>query len=99
LLVTGVIVTVALFFFPFGSAGGSAEQLGYSQLKTDIAHNQVRSVAAGSDGNISGTLTSGRAFTSGYPAGIADPQFAQLLDTTTWPSPRSRRSRRSSRCC
>jgi cell division protease FtsH len=81
LLVAGVIVTPALFFVPATSSGGGAEQLGYSQLKTDIADNQVRSVAIGSDGNISGTLTNGTAFTSSYPPGIADPQFAQLLDT------------------
>ncbi|WP_329044995.1 ATP-dependent zinc metalloprotease FtsH [Amycolatopsis sp. NBC_01488] len=81
MLLAGVIATLALFFVPSGSSGGSAEQVGYSQLKTDIAANQVRSVAIGPDGNISGTLTNGTAFTSSYPPGIADPQFAQLLDT------------------
>jgi 3-hydroxyisobutyrate dehydrogenase-like beta-hydroxyacid dehydrogenase len=34
----------------------------------------VRAVAIGPDGDISGTLTNGTAFTSSYPTGIQDPQ-------------------------
>ena len=81
LLLAGVIVSLALFFLPIGSSGNSAQQLSYSQLKSDVTANKVRSVAIGPDGNISGTLTDGKTFTSSYPTGIQDPQFAQLLDT------------------
>jgi cell division protease FtsH len=76
-----VIITLALFVLPFGSSGGNAQQLSYSQLKSDVSANQVRSVAIGPDGSISGALTNGTNFTSSYPIGIQDPQFAQLLDT------------------
>jgi cell division protease FtsH len=76
-----VIITLALFVLPFGSSGGNAQQLSYSQLKSDVGANQVRSVAIGPDGSISGALTNGTNFTSSYPIGIQDPQFAQLLDT------------------
>jgi cell division protease FtsH len=47
---------------------------------SDIATGQVESVALGSDGSVSGTLTNGTKFTSSYPTAIQDPQFAQLLD-------------------
>jgi cell division protease FtsH len=80
-LLAGVIITLGLFLLPLGSSGSGAEQLSYSQVKTDVSANQVRSVAIGPDGNMSGTLTSGKSFTSSYPTGIQDPQFAQLLDT------------------
>jgi hypothetical protein len=46
----------------------------------DSAAGQVASVALGPDGRISGTLTNGTTFTSGYPTSLQDPQFAQLLD-------------------
>jgi cell division protease FtsH len=79
LLIVGVVLTVALFLLPSPTAG-NVEQLGYSQLKSDIAAGQVTSVAIGPDGSISGTLTNGTGFTSSYPPGLQDPQFAQLLD-------------------
>jgi cell division protease FtsH len=79
LLIAGVLVTVALFLLPVPS-GGKAEQLSYSQLKSDIAAGQVASVALGPDGGISGKLTNGTSFTSSYPTSLQDPQFAQLLD-------------------
>jgi cell division protease FtsH len=81
LLVAGVVLGLALFVLPLGSGGKDATQLSYTQLKSDITANKVRSVAIGPDGAVSGTLTSGTTFTSSYPVGIADPQFAQLLDT------------------
>jgi cell division protease FtsH len=79
LLIVGLLLTVALFLLPVPTAG-KAEQLGYSQLKSDIAAGQVQSVALGPDGGISGTLTNGTKFTSSYPTSLQDPQFAQLLD-------------------
>ena len=81
ILLAGAIITLALFVLPIGSSGSSTQQLSYSQLKTDVTADKVRSVAIGPDGDISGTLTSGTSFTSSYPTGIQDPQFAQLLDT------------------
>jgi cell division protease FtsH len=41
---------------------------------------QVASVALGSDGNVSGKLRNGTAFTSTYLVNLQDPQFTQLLD-------------------
>jgi cell division protease FtsH len=79
LLIAGLILTVVLFLLPIPTAG-KAQQLSYSQLKSDIAAGQVTSVAIGPDGSISGKLTNGTQFTSSYPTGIQDPQFAQLLD-------------------
>ena len=79
LLIVGLLVTVALFLLPVPTAG-KVEQLSYSQLKSDIAAGQVKSVALGSDGAISGTLTNGTKFTSSYPTSLQDPQFVQLLD-------------------
>jgi cell division protease FtsH len=79
LLVAGVVLTVALFLLP-SPTSGKVEQLSYSQLKTDLAAGQVASVALGSDGSISGKLTNGTSFTSSYPVGLQDPQFAQLLN-------------------
>jgi cell division protease FtsH len=78
LLVAGLVLSVALFLpFPRGS---SPQQLSYTDVKTDIGAGKVASVALGPDGNISGKLTSGTSFTSSYPIGLQDPQFAQLLD-------------------
>jgi len=68
-----------LFLLPVRTSG-SVEQLSYSQLKNDIAAGQVASIAIGPDGNGSGQLTNGTAFTSSYPVGLQDPQFTQLLD-------------------
>jgi cell division protease FtsH len=65
-----------LFFFP----SQSVQQIGYSQLKTDIAAGKVSSTAIGPDGSISGKLSSGSSFTSSYPVGLQDPQFTQLLE-------------------
>jgi cell division protease FtsH len=79
LLLVGVLVTLGLFLLPF-PGGSDAAQLSYSQVKSDVSANKVRSLAIGPDGNLSGTLTSGTSFTSSYPTGIDDPQFAQLLD-------------------
>jgi cell division protease FtsH len=79
LLIVGLILTVALFLLPIPTTG-KVQQLSYSQLKSDIAAGQVASVALGADGSISGKLTNGTKFTSSYPTGIQDPQFAQLLD-------------------
>ncbi|MDQ1653800.1 MAG: cell division protease FtsH [Cryptosporangiaceae bacterium] len=79
LLVGGILVTGALFLLP-GLTSGNAQQLSYSQLKTDIAAGQVASVALGADGSISGKLTTGASFTSSYPVSVQDPQFTQLLD-------------------
>jgi cell division protease FtsH len=81
LLVAVAAIALALFLSPLGSSGGSSQKLSYSQLKTDITANQVRSIAIGPDGAISGKLTSGASFSSSYPVGIQDPQFAQLLDS------------------
>ena len=79
LLIVGLLVTVALFLLPVPTAG-KVEQLSYSQLKSDIAAGQVKSVALGADGAISGTLTNGTKFTSSYPTSLCGPQFVQLLD-------------------
>jgi cell division protease FtsH len=79
LLIAGLVLTVVLFLVPLPTAG-KVEQLSYSQLKSDIAAGQVKSVALGSDGAISGTLTNGTKFTSSYPTSLQDPQFVQLLD-------------------
>jgi cell division protease FtsH len=79
LLIVGLLLTVALFLLPVPTAG-KVEQLSYSQLKSDIAAGQVKSVAVGPDGNVSGALTNGTKFTSSYPTSLQDPQFAQLLD-------------------
>jgi cell division protease FtsH len=78
-LVAGLLLTAALFLLP-SPTSGTAEQLNYTQLKSDIAAGQVTSVALGSDGSVSGQLTNGTRFTSSYPVGLQDPQFAQLLD-------------------
>jgi cell division protease FtsH len=79
LLIAGLLLTVVLFLLPLPTTA-KAEQLSYSQLKSDIAAGEVKSVALGSDGSVSGTLTNGTRFTSSYPTAIQDPQFAQLLD-------------------
>jgi cell division protease FtsH len=79
LLVVGLLLTVALFLVPVPTTG-KAEQLNYSQLKSDIAAGQVQSVALGSDGSVTGKLTNGTRFISSYPTSLQDPQFAQLLD-------------------
>lgn len=78
LLFIGLLLTAALFLLPIPQSS-NVEQLGYSQLKSDIAAGQVSSVALGPDGSVSGQLTSGTKFTSSYPVGLQDPQFAQLL--------------------
>ena len=77
LLVTGLLLTLALFLLPVGP---TVQQIGYSQLKSDIAAGQVSSVAIGPDGSISGKLKNGSSFTSSYPVALQDPLFTQLLD-------------------
>ena len=77
MLVAGLLVTLALFLVPVGP---TVQQVGYSQLKIDIAAGQVASVAIGPDGSISGKLKNGTSFTSSYLVGLQDPQFVQLLD-------------------
>jgi ATP-dependent Zn protease len=79
LLFIGLLLTAVLFLLPIPKSS-NVEQLGYSQLKSDIAAGQVSSVALGPDGSVSGQLTNGTKFTSSYPVGLQDPQFAQLLD-------------------
>jgi cell division protease FtsH len=79
LLIAGLLVTAVLFLVP-SRTSGTVEQLGYSQLKTDIAAGQVASVAVGPDGTISGKLTNGTSFTSSYLVGLQDPQFVPLLE-------------------
>jgi cell division protease FtsH len=79
LLIGGLVLTVVLFLLPVPTAR-KVEQLSYSQLKSEIAAGQVASVALGADGSVSGKLTDGTRFTSSYPIGLQDPQFAQLLD-------------------
>jgi cell division protease FtsH len=79
LLLAGLVVTLALFLLPIPTAG-KVEQLSYSQLKSDIAAEEVKSVEIGSDGHISGKLSNGTRFTSSYPTNLQDPQFVQLLD-------------------
>jgi cell division protease FtsH len=79
LLFIGLLLTAVLFLLPIPNSS-NVEQLGYSQLKSDIAAGQVSSVALGPDGSVSGQLTNGTKFTSSYPVGLQDPQFAQLLD-------------------
>jgi cell division protease FtsH len=96
LLVIGLLLTAALFLLPIPTSS-NIEQLGYSQLKSDIAAGQVASVALGPDGSVSGQLTNKTKFTSSYPVGLQDPQFAQLLDqhnvaVTTQPARTSIRS-------
>jgi cell division protease FtsH len=75
----GLLLTATLFLLPSPSSG-KVQQLSYSQLKSDITAGQVSSVAIGPDGGISGTFTNKTTFTSSYPVGLQDPQFAQLLD-------------------
>src|SRR5687768_6823016 len=70
LLVAGLLVTLALFLLPGGRAH---QQVGYSQLKSDLAAGQVGAVAIGPDGSISGQLANGTSFTSSYPVGLPDP--------------------------
>ncbi len=77
LLVAGLLLTVALFLLP---AGPKVQEIGYSQLKSDIAAGQVSSVAIGPDGSISGKLSNGTSFSSSYPVGLQDPQFTDLLE-------------------
>ncbi|MFL6150476.1 MAG: ATP-dependent metallopeptidase FtsH/Yme1/Tma family protein [Pseudonocardiaceae bacterium] len=79
LLIIGLLLTAGLFLLPIPTSS-KIEQLGYSQLKSDITAGQVASVALGTDGSVSGQLTNGTKFTSSYPVGLRDPQFAQLLD-------------------
>jgi cell division protease FtsH len=79
LLLVGVLVSLGLFLLPL-PGGGNAQQLSYSQVKSDLSANTVRSLAIGPDGNLAGTLTNGTSFTSSYPVAVDDPQFAQLLD-------------------
>jgi len=79
LLPIGLLLTVALFLLPVPTSG-KVEQLSYSQLKSDIAAGQIRSVALGPDGSITGKLTNGTSFTSSYPTNLQDPKFVQLLD-------------------
>ncbi len=79
LLGIGLLFTAALFLLPILTSSNVA-QLGYSQLKTDIAAGQIASVALDPDGSVSGQLTNGTKFTSSYPVTLQDPQFAQLLD-------------------
>jgi cell division protease FtsH len=79
LLFAGILLTAALFLVPIPTSS-KVEQLSYSQLKSDIAAGQVASVALSPDGSVSGQLTNQTKFTSSYPVGLQDPQFAQLLD-------------------
>jgi cell division protease FtsH len=51
LLVAGLVLTVPLFLLPVGP---KVQEIGYSQLKSDIAAGQVASLALGPDGSISG---------------------------------------------
>jgi cell division protease FtsH len=73
------VISLMLFLVPLPN-GRNVEQLSYSQVKNDLEAKQVASVALGPDGNISGKLRNGTAFTSSYPVNLHDPQFAQLLD-------------------
>ncbi|KAB2352382.1 ATP-dependent zinc metalloprotease FtsH [Actinomadura rudentiformis] len=66
-LVAAVAVFAILFFGPDLLASATTEQISYSTLLTKVEGHQVRSVAVGSNGTITGTLADGSRFTTQAP--------------------------------
>jgi len=83
LLVVGSLTTIALLLF-WPLAVGAPPQaaprsLAYSSFVSDVAHNQVASVAIASDGTLSGHLRNGQAFISAAPTAVPDTGLLPLL--------------------
>ncbi|TDB83048.1 ATP-dependent metallopeptidase FtsH/Yme1/Tma family protein [Actinomadura sp. KC216] len=67
LLLTAVLIFMVLFFGPDLLDHATTEHIPYSGLLTKVEAHQVSSVAVGSSGTVTGTLTNGRHFTTQAP--------------------------------
>jgi cell division protease FtsH len=65
--IVAVLLFVGLFFGPGWLSSIHTENLDYTTFLTDVRSHQVSAVSIGTDGQISGTLHNGRAFTTQAP--------------------------------
>jgi len=66
-LVLAVALFFALFFGPRLYGAARTDELSYSAFLTQVQHHDVASVAVGSSGQLTGTLTNGRHFVAQAP--------------------------------
>src|ERR1700721_806712 len=62
-----------------GARGTSSRAFSYSAFLSQVQSNHIRSAVINPAGAVSGTLTSGTAYTSQIPAALPDPQLPALL--------------------
>jgi cell division protease FtsH len=73
------VVGALLLVRSLGSAGPSPRVLTYSGFLSQVQLNHVRSAAIDPNGVVSGSLTSGSAYSSQIPSALPDPQLPGLL--------------------
>src|ERR1043165_8683023 len=78
LVVAGLVLSLFLLFYPFGSSAGTA--LTYSQFLGKVRANQVSTATIDQNGAVSGTLSNGGNYTSQIPTALQDQNLAPLLE-------------------
>ncbi|MDQ1487010.1 MAG: cell division protease FtsH [Actinomycetota bacterium] len=78
LLPVGIALSALLLFGP-GMTAPSRQALTYSAFLTAVNAGQVQDVTIASDGGLSGTLKTGKLFSSRVPTNVGDPQLLPLL--------------------
>jgi cell division protease FtsH len=82
-LVWAVLVFVVLFFGPSVYSSAATQELPYSTFLTDLQNHQVKSVAVGSNGELTGNLTSGQRFATQAPLwALTTNDLASRLETS-----------------
>jgi len=82
LIVAGVLLTLALLVVP-GLGPSSASHptsLSFTQIQKDVTANQVRTADVTSTGAVSGTLRSGRTYTTAIPVALNDTSLTAQLE-------------------
>jgi cell division protease FtsH len=77
LMVPGLLLTLSPFLSPAPAAAPRA--FSFTNFVTEVTHNQVKTASIGPDGQVSGRLADGQAYTSQVPAALPDAQLASQL--------------------
>ncbi|HEY1419230.1 MAG TPA: hypothetical protein VGG90_00810, partial [Candidatus Dormibacteraeota bacterium] len=62
-----------------GTRGGPTRMYNFSSFLSQVQSNHIRTAAIDPNGAVSGTLTSGRAYSSQIPTALQNPQLSGLL--------------------
>ncbi len=77
LMVPGLLLTLSPFLSPAPTAAPRA--FSFTNFVTEVTHNQVKTASIGPNGQVSGRVATGQAYTSQVPTAIPDAQLASQL--------------------